>query len=321
MERLDGFMARSNALYYETHDPFQDFTTAPEISQVFGELLGAWAAVVWRTMGEPSPVWLAEIGPGRGTLMQDALRAIGRVAPGFAAALSVHLVETSPRLRRLQGQLVAGTWHDRVETLPAGPLILLANEFLDALPIRQFVRRGTAWAERWVDAGHIVEQPAPAPGRDADDGAVVEIGEVAASVVAAVAARLAQSRGAALFLDYGATAGGGDTLQAIRAGRPADPFAQLGEADLTAHVDFGALAGVAAASGAAVHGPLPQGVFLNRLGLHQRSFRLAQTQSPGRAKTLLDAASRLAEPVHMGRLFKAFALTHPALPVPPGFTE
>lgn len=320
MERLDAFMARSNALYYASHDPFQDFTTSPEISQVFGESLGAWAAVTWEAMGRPDRVVLAELGPGRGTLMQDAWRTIRAVSPGFAVASSLHLVETSPRLRALQAERLAATWHDDVQLLPPGPLILLANEFLDALPIRQFVRRGAAWTERWVEDGRFVEQETASPARPAN-GDVLEIGEAGEAVIAAVAARLASAGGVALFIDYGASGGGGDTLQAIRGARPADPLACPGAADLTAHVDFAALARVASGAGAAVHGPIPQGMFLARLGLHQRAFRLAQGQQPGRASAILAAAERLAEPVHMGRLFKAMAVTHPDFPVPAGFAE
>ena len=165
MERLDLFMARANAQYYTQHDPFADFTTAPEISQAFGEVLGAWAAITWDGMGRPDPVILAEAGPGRGTLMADALRAVARVAPAFRAALRVHLVETSPRLRAVQATISPDAkWHDRVEDLPDGPLILLANEFLDALPIRQFVRRGEDWTERFVADGAWAEAvPADLP--------------------------------------------------------------------------------------------------------------------------------------------------------------
>ena len=164
MERLDAFMARANAAYYATHDPFADFTTAPEISQVFGEILGLWAAVAWQGMGAPEPVLLIEAGPGRGTLMADALRAIGRAAPAFRAALRLHLIESSPRLRALQaGMLADAVWHDALETVPLAPLILLGNEFLDALPIRQFVRRGDGWAERFVEAGRFVEVMVSAP--------------------------------------------------------------------------------------------------------------------------------------------------------------
>jgi SAM-dependent MidA family methyltransferase len=319
-ERLDGFMARANAAYYATHDPFADFTTAPEITQVFGEILGLWAAVTWRQMGSPAGAILAEAGPGRGTLMRDALRAIGSVAPDFRAALSVHLVETSPRLRAAQAALVPGAaWHDSVETLPGGPLLLLANEFLDALPIRQFVRRGAGWAERFVGTDGFMEAPACLRA-DADEGAIVERCEPALAIAAALGARFAATPGAALFLDYGPEKSApGDSLQALRGGKPADPLADPGEADLTAHVDFAALAETAARAGAAVHGPLPQGLFLARLGLFQRSGRLAQTQPPARASALIAAARRLAEPDRMGRLFKALALCHPGLPTPPGF--
>ncbi len=321
MERLDAFMARANAAYYAERDPFADFTTSPEISQVFGELLGLWAAVVWESMDRPDPVLLAECGPGRGTLMADALRAVRQAAPEFASALRLHLVETSPRLREQQSLLLPdATWHDRVEDLPAGPLLLLANEFLDALPIRQFVRRGSGWTERFVEDSAFVEQPASAPDLDARDGDIVELCEPAREIVRLLAARVATTDGAALFLDYGPAASApGDSLQALRAARAADPLQPPGEADLTAHVDFAALARIAHAAGAGVHGPAPQGPFLARLGLFQRTDRLARTQPPARAAALVQAAQRLAEPDRMGRLFKAMALCHPALPTPPGF--
>jgi NADH dehydrogenase [ubiquinone] 1 alpha subcomplex assembly factor 7 len=323
MERLDAFMARANAAYYATHDPFTDFTTSPEITQVFGEVLGLWAAVTWEAIGRPDPVLVVECGPGRGTLMADALRAVGGVAAPFARALRVHLVETSPRLRARQAALVPNaTWHAALEEVPAGPMLLLANEFLDALPIRQLVRRGSGWAERFVDGGVFAEQTADAPdvGFKPEDGAVVEVCEPARAVVDHVARRVVRDGGAALFLDYGpAESASGDSLQALRAGRPAGPLDEPGTADLTAHVDFAALARVARAAGAAVHGPVAQGPFLARLGLFQRTGRLAQTQPPGRAAALVQAAQRLAEPDRMGRLFKAIAVCHPALPCPAGF--
>jgi SAM-dependent MidA family methyltransferase len=321
-DRLDTFMARANAAYYAARDPYADFTTAPEIAQVFGELLGLWAAVTWGAMGRPDPVLLAEAGPGRGTLMRDALRAIGRAAPEFRAALRLHLVETSPRLRAIQGAaLPQAAWHDRIEDLPDGALLLLANEFLDALPIRQLVRRGTGWTERHVGDAGFVELPATPPaGRTAEEGEVVEICEPARAIAAWLGARLAAQGGAALFLDYGPSESApGDSLQALRDGRPADPLAEPGTADLTAHVDFQAVAEAARAAGAAVHGPVPQGIFLARIGLFQRSGALARTQPPRRALALMDAARRLAEPDRMGRLFKVLALCHPALPVPAGF--
>jgi SAM-dependent MidA family methyltransferase len=321
-ERLDRFMARANAAYYATRDPFADFTTAPEISQVFGEILGLWAAVTWRLLGSPVPVVLAEAGPGRGTLMRDALRAIAAVAPDFHAALSLHLIETSPRLRAIQATLLPDAiWHDRIDTLPDRPLLLLANEFLDALPIRQFVRRGAGWTERFVGPGGFVEQPACLrPDAPAGEGAVVERCEAALAIAAELGARFAATPGAALFLDYGAAeSAAGDSLQAVRHGKPADPLADPGEADLTAHVDFAGLASAAARAGAAVRGPLAQGLFLARLGLFQRTDRLARTQSPAGASALIEAARRLAEPDRMGRLFKALALCHPGCPTPPGF--
>ncbi len=358
MERLDHFMARANAAYYATHDPFADFTTSPEITQVFGEVLGLWAAVTWEAMGRPDPVLLVECGPGRGTLMADALRAVGQAAPAFRAALRLHLVETSPRLRAEQARRLPGAeWHDSLDTLPPGPMLLLANEFLDALPIRQFVQRGDGWMERFVADGRFVEAPADVPlslreragvrgssGTDVSPGQpcsvtvdrslpreqdpltpalsrgerVQEVCEAALSVAAGSAERVARDGGAALFLDYGPLdSAPGDSLQALRAGHPADPLTAPGEADLTAHVDFAALAHAAAA--AAVHGPVPQGPFLARLGLFQRTGRLAQTQPPAKAAALVQAAQRLAEPDRMGRLFKAFAIAHPALPVPAGF--
>ncbi len=324
MERLDAYMARANAAYYATRDPYADFTTSPEITQVFGELLGLWAAVTWQAMGQPDPVLLVECGPGRGTLMADALRAAGGVAAPFRAALRVHLVETSPKLRAQQKARVSeAIWHDALEDVPPGPMLLLANEFLDALPIRQFVRRGAGWAERFVDGGAFAEQPAAPPELDAahaDDGAVMELCEPARAVAEHVARRVVRDGGAALFLDYGpAESALGDSLQALHVGRPANPLAEPGSADLTAHVDFAALAWVARAAGAAVHGPAPQGLFLTRLGLFQRTGRLAQTQPSLRAAALVQAAQRLAEPDRMGKLFKALAICHPALPCPAGF--
>ena len=323
MERLDAYMARANAAYYASRDPYADFTTAPEIFQGFGEALGLWAAVVWQTIGAPAPVILAEAGPGRGTLMADALRAIGTAAPDFRAALRLHLVETSPRLRALQAARLPGAvWHDRVEQLPPGPLLLLANEFLDALPIRQFVRRGAGWTERHVEAGRFVERPALPPGLDAPDGDVVEVGEAARQVAAVLGARLAEGGGAALLIDYGpALSTPGVSLQALRGRAPADPLAAAGDADLTAHVDFAAVAAAARAVGAAVQGPVPQGVFLARVGLPQRADVLARGLPPEQAAALLGGVRRLMEPHAMGRLFKVMALCQHGEGVLPGFAD
>lgn len=325
-ERLDHFMARANALYYGTRDPFADFTTAPELSQAFGEILGLWSTIVWQSMGCPNPVILAEAGPGRGTLMADAQRAIRGTAPDFATALRLHLVETSPRLRAIQAEkLPAATWHDSTTNIPAGPMILLANEFLDALPIRQFICRGESWTERFVHDGTFVEHRAEAPDRAAGDlgmqgGDVVEVCEPALAFATALGHRLSRHGGAALFLDYGpADSAPGDSLQALYHGEPADPLANPGAADLTAHVDFAAIAAAARLAGAATHGPVTQGKFLTRLGLMPRTAALARTQSPQKAAVLMDTAQRLTEPDRMGTLFKALAVCHPALPAPPGF--
>ncbi len=350
-ERLDHFMGRAVAAYYGSRDPFGakgDFTTAPEISQVFGECLGLWAAVVWQQMGAPERVLLVELGPGRGTLMADALRAAAMV-PAFRAALSVHFVEQSPVLRQAQAARVPdATWHEGLESLPPGPAVVLGNEFLDALPIRQFVRRGSGWAERYVRDGGFVEvagghpalpdaaagagrgQDAPkgaplkdpperAPPNAAPEGAVREVCEPALAVCRALAERFRHAPGAALFLDYGpAESALGDSLQAMRAHGRADPLAAPGSVDLTAHVDFAACARAARAAGAAAHGPLPQGVFLQRLGLVSRAAVLASS-NPRQAEEVLSAARRLVAPEAMGQLFKALCLCHAGLATPPGF--
>ncbi len=313
-------MAQANALYYANHDPFADFTTSPEIAQVFGELLGAWACVAWQQMGAPAQCLLVEAGPGRGTLMQDVVRLVRRVAPDFARAVRVHFIETSARLRGQQALRVPdAAWHDDLTSLPSGPMVVLANEFLDALPIRQFVRRADGWAERYVADGRFEEIPVEGPDRAAPEGAVIEVSEACQVWVAGLAGRLIAQGGAALILDYGAFESlPGESLQALRGGKPADPLASPGEADLTAHVDFAALAQVARQAGAGVWGPVAQGPFLGRLGLWARTEKLAQA-NPARAVMLRDAASRLASPSRMGVLFKAMCITSADAPMPAGF--
>ncbi|MCA3358244.1 MAG: SAM-dependent methyltransferase [Roseomonas sp.] len=322
-ERLDHFMARAAAAYYAARDPFQDFTTSPEISQAFGECLGLWAAVTWQAMGRPNPILLVECGPGRGSLMADALRAIAEMMPDFRAALRVHLVETSPLLREAQAaklSAAAVTWHEDVAALPEVPMILLANEFLDALPIRQFIRRGASWCERFVMHGAFIELPSDVGwNHDAPEGAVREVNEPAQHFAAWLGARLARHGGAALLIDYGpAESAFGDSLQAMRAGQPVEPLSAAGEVDITAHVDFAAFAAAARAAGAITHGPLPQGVFLQRLGFMTRAAMLARLD-PARAQAQLAAAHRLTAPEAMGRLFKALALCDASLPLPAGF--
>jgi SAM-dependent MidA family methyltransferase len=321
-ERLDRYMARSNAAYYATHDPFADFTTAPEISQTFGELLGAWAAIVWQMMGTPDPVLLVEAGPGRGTLMADMLRTASRVATQFHAAARVHFIETSPRLRAQQARAVPNAhFAATLADLPEGPAILIANEFLDALPIRQFVARNGLWLERHVNGTEMIELPAQeGPAAPPADGEEAELCEPALAFVQTLAARLSAQGGAALILDYGpAEQHPRNSLQAVHAGQPVPPLSvPAGEADLTAHVDFPAIAAAARQAGAMPWGPVPQGVFLSRLGIAQRAERLAAANPTQRAH-ILNAAQRLASPTRMGGLFKALCIAHPALGQPPGF--
>lgn len=324
--------------YYMTRDPFGargDFVTAPEISQMFGELVGLWAAETWRLMGSPAPVRLVELGPGRGTLMADALRA-ARVLPGFREAIDLHLVETSPVLReRQRAALAAGgtaaTWHDAVETLPPGPMLVVANEFFDALPVRHYQRTERGWCERLVGldaegrlAFGLAGEPEPALTQAAPPGTVLEVAAVSAAIMATLAGRLAASGGAMLAFDYGHVASGfGETLQALKEHVFVDPLAEPGEADLTVHVDFAALAGTALAAGAAVHGPLLQGDFLAALGIHQRAEALKRRASAEQAGAVDAALARLTDMSErgMGRLFKAMAVAHPALPLLPGFDK
>jgi NADH dehydrogenase [ubiquinone] 1 alpha subcomplex assembly factor 7 len=303
MERFDQFMARANAAYYAAQDPFGDFTTAPELTQVFGEILGAWAKTVWQMMGAPENIILAEAGPGRGTLMADALRLWPRP--------EVHLIETSPRLRAEQAQRVPhAIWHDSLDTLPGGPLILLANEFLDALPVRQFIRREAGWQERYVADGAYVEQPATIDLPDDPPGSIREINEPALSFCDKLAARDA----VALFLDYGPLqSAAGSSVQAIRDGQYADPLQNPGSADLTAHVDFAAIG-----ARVNVQGPVKQNAFLTGLGLFQRSDFLAR-KFPEKAQDFALAAQRLTAPEAMGSLFKVMALCPKHLPRLPGF--
>jgi SAM-dependent MidA family methyltransferase len=338
---VDRFMQAclGHPLYGYRHQPHSlgragDFVTAPEISQVFGELIGLWCAVVWEGMRKPALVRLVELGPGRGTLMRDALRA-ARTMPGFLAAASVHLVEVSPPMRELQrqtletagapaGQAPPVAWHETVDVVPAGPAIIVANEFLDALPIRQLVYDGRLWRERVVAlgpdgrlafaTGGIVEFRSDAP---AAQGAIAELRFGEEALLAALAARPAPH--VTLLIDYGpAEAAFGDTLQAVRHHAYVDPLAEPGTADLTAHVQFAVIAAKARAAGLAVDGPLSQAEFLGRLGIVERTARL-MAANPARAGEIEAATQRLMSPGGMGQLFKALAVRPSGLPVPPPF--
>jgi NADH dehydrogenase [ubiquinone] 1 alpha subcomplex assembly factor 7 len=324
--RLDAWMGACLGHYYATRDPFGargDFTTAPEISQMFGELVGLWLAQVWADQGRPDPFVLAELGPGRGTLMRDALRAASRQA-GFAAAARLWLVETSPALRAAQAALLPQAhWAARLEDLPAGPLFLVANEFFDALPIRQFQRADVLWRERHVGVeGFVWAAPRGDAALDArfpglPDGAIAEVSPQAEAVAAHVGARIAAGGGAALLVDYGAWDGHGDTLQATAGHAPADPLDRPGEADLTAHVRFRPLA--AAARPARAYGCAPQGLFLERLGVTARARALAEGRPAGVQETVAAAHRRLTHPEEMGSLFQVLALLPGGAPPPPGF--
>lgn len=312
--------------YYITRDPLGaggDFTTAPEVSQMFGELIGLALAQAWIDQGRPAPFLLVELGPGRGALMADILRA-GRAAPGFVEAAEVWLIETSPTLRAEQAKRVPGArWADRLSDAPAGPTFLVANEFFDALPVTQFLRRRGAWFEKVVavEADRLVWglRPAQIPLDPAPEGAVREICPLLSNIGVEIAARVAVRGGAAIVVDYGypePTEMGADTVQAIRAHAFADPLEAPGEADLTAHVDFAALARAAQMGGAATAGPVDQGALLARLGIGARAEALARA---GDAAAVEAALRRLTDPAEMGTLFKALAIHPVGAPPPPGF--
>lgn len=314
--------------YYITRDPFGaagDFTTAPEISQMFGELLGLSLAQSWMDQGAPDRFILAELGPGRGRLMADVLRATSAV-PGFAKAANVALVETSPALRREQAKLIPhATWYSAPEDLPEGPLFLLANEFFDALPIRQFHYVDGAWFEKVIgidqDSLSFGLRRSGLPLGEAPEGAIREQCPQAVTMIAGIAARIEAAGGAVIIVDYGyekAPAIGCDTFQAVKAHRYADPLADPGTADLTAHVDFAALenAATTASDGVAASAVMTQGDLLTSLGIGARAAALAQTGDGAQIEADL---RRLTNPDQMGTLFKAMAFYPAMAPVPAGF--
>jgi SAM-dependent MidA family methyltransferase len=320
--------------YYVTRDPFGargDFVTAPEVSQMFGELIGAWAAAVWQQMGALERVHLIELGPGRGTLMADALRAV-KALPKFHAAVSVHLVEVSPVLREMQEKALANAgvpvaWHQGIEEIPDGPTIAIANEFVDALPISQFIKDRDGWHLRMVglvdDKLAFVAAPDPMLGLVGETG-TTPVGTILERrydrPISLLSRRIARQGGAALIVDYGhAESGFGDTLQAVREHKFADPLEHPGEADLTAQVDFAAVADWAQRQGATTHGPLSQGEFLRRLGIEARAARLKANATEQQAADIDAALARLTAPDQMGELFKVLAIADPKLGPLSGF--
>jgi len=324
--------------YYTRRDPIGadgDFTTAPEISQIFGELMGLWCAALWQEMGRPDPVILVELGPGRGALMSDFLRAAASL-PDFRRALRLHLVETSRALRGEQEKRLGRAqpvWVTRAEDLPIGPMLLVANEFLDAMPIRQFVHGAQHWSERMValdseDRLVFVDGPespsatmlVPQILRHSKPGTVAEICPTALALVSTIGARLARHPGAALFIDYGYFPSTlGPTLQAVRRHHPVSVLTAPGTADLSAHVDFAALTEAARASGAETYGPVPQRRFLMALGARLRLAALSVQATLSQRQSLESGVGRLLDPGEMGDLFKVMALVSPGLPPPVGF--
>ncbi|MGF9762612.1 SAM-dependent methyltransferase [Microvirga sp. 0TCS3.31] len=331
---VERYMSLCLRHYYATRDPLGaagDFTTAPEISQMFGELTGLWLLEVWNGMGRPAPCRLVELGPGRGTLMADLLRAT-RLLPDFQAAATVHLVETSPSLRQRQQAALGSSgfsiqWHDRLEDVPSGPILLVANEFFDALPVRQFAATDRGWCERLVSLGGeglifgLRSEPEPALGKPLRLGDILEWPAASVDIIGTLAGRLAGDGGAALILDYGYWGPAfGDTLQALKNHQYVDPLEEPGEADLTTHVDFHRLAQAAAAQGSRVHGIVTQGDFLQDLGIEARAVALKARATPAQSADIDQALARLTErgPTGMGELFKVLAVTHEAIQAVPG---
>lgn len=338
---LETVMGEAVEAYYAQGTAFGqegDFTTAPEICQVFGELVGLWAAVSWQMLGQPQPLRLVELGPGRGTLMADALRAARKVVP-FAESLDLHLIERSPALRQRQKEALAGHavhWHDDLSTVPDGPMIVIANEFFDALPVRQWERGADGWHLRQVgleeESDSLIFTPGPLAeaGEDLPEearlGTLVERCPTAEAIATRLGQRLSQGGGGmALIFDYGyweraeEENTSGDTVQAVRGHRFQPVLQNLGTADLTAHVDFSRLAAAARAGGAESHGPIGQGRFLSALGIEQRVRDLMKAATPEQAFHLSSGVHRLIHPTEMGTLFKVLALTTPGFPPPPGF--
>ena len=327
---LAHYMGESNARYYASRDPLGtagDFITAPEISQMFGELIGLWLADMWIRAGRTEPVHYVELGPGRGTLARDALRAMKR----YGLEPRVHLVESSVALKHRQLDAVPDAiWHHDLSTVPLeGPVLLVANEFLDALPIRQLVKTAHGWREVMVAtegdrfvcvAGdRPMDAALPEERREAEEGTLIETSPAAAAVVYEAAGRLAAQGGAALFIDYGHDAPRtGSTLQAVRAHRRVDPFEAPGEVDLTAHVDFASLVPMVPARGARWLGTVGQGAWLTALGIEQRADALAEF-APQHRDALRSAKERLIAPEQMGELFKVFGMAAPDWPDGAGF--
>jgi SAM-dependent MidA family methyltransferase len=327
--------------YYSTRDPIGrmgDFITSPEISQVFGELLGVWAAEVWRLMGSPENVRLVELGPGRGTMILDALRAV-QVVPAFRSALVLHMVEISPMLQARQQQALSAVdvpvmWHKAFEEVPEGPVIVLANEMFDVLPVNQAIKQINGWYERVIELDNndklafgiapevipLFDQLIPDVIRDAPIGSIYEWR--ADTLPLAIGRRVAQQGGAALIIDYGhVKSAPGETLQAVGGHAFVSPLLSPGQVDLTAHVDFQAIGTSAEGMGARIHGPIEQARFLRNLGIIERARMLMAAAPPEKIAEIEGSVKRLLGEglTEMGKLFKAIAISNPSLKSLPGF--
>ena len=307
--------------YYMKQDPFGeqgDFLTAPEISQIFGELVGVWCAAAWDAMGKPAQFNLVELGPGRGTLMADILKA-AKVMPGFREAARVHLVEMSLVLRKLQKERLGSdvAWHDSLSNIPDGPMLLVANEFLDAIPIRQFEKRHGKWLERCVGAAGMGFMPAALDNAQGANGDVIEFAPQRVDIAKEIGARLARDKGCALIIDYGhLQTAPGDTLQAVRAHEYVAVTDRPGESDITSHVDFEAIAKALSQGGARVHLAITQRAFLLAMGLERRAAILSSKADRKTQEVLARAVARLTGETEMGNLFKVMVATSPDIPVP-----
>ncbi|MBL4801759.1 MAG: SAM-dependent methyltransferase [Emcibacter sp.] len=333
--------------YYMKKDPFGqdgDFTTAPEISQMFGEMVGLWQAINWMNMGRPERIHLIELGPGRGTLMQDVLRSMKSI-PGMLDAIVPHMVEMSPALQKIQAENLKAyktlTWHNRISDVltqaKGEPILVIANEFFDALPVRQFQKAESGWHERLVCTNNIdnherlILQLAPMPSPEqiipsalhrADEGSIAEICTIGQNICAEIAEHIQQYSGAALFIDYGHIVHGtGDTLQAVKKHKYVDILLEPGDVDLTTHVDFQSLKETALQYGTQVYGPTDQGKFLKSLGIEARAQTLQANSSASQKEAVICALHRLTDNKEMGSLFKVMALSDTGLANIVGFEE
>ena len=325
--------------YYMGRDPFGragDFITAPEVSQTFGELIGIWCAAGWQMMDAPAEWNLVELGPGRGTLLADLVRACS-VMPGLREGMNIHLVEMSPALKTMQAETlkragIEATWHERLEDVPDGQSLIIANEFFDALPICQLQKQAGQWHERVVGlsgdgklafglaSDRVAPALVPSWAESGEDGDIVEFSPVRDAVAREIGRRITTHMGAALIIDYGhMRSAAGDTLQAIRKHQFADVLALPGEADVTSHVDFEALTGAVTADGAKPYGPVMQGDFLIKMGLKEREEMLRARADARQRIRLAKGAQRLVSGNQMGQLFKVLAVTHPDMPKPAPF--